>query len=236
MQCISLYWQSGTFTLSHIISLNPPARSLSITGHWNMSLPSGASPWNSISLSRVEGQNITIVPKLFLLILLLLITVISPFLYILRIPDLLYLHNPQYCWAIFFFFFRYTVCQCYSPSIRPYTSSSSISLFFDPSLCIFLLSLLRRVQSILKERVPRHLFLWLYFSWRVWFRDVFLYFWCIPFLLFLSFRLLDGTWGVERFVILRKEGRKDRNTFSISSVFNAFHAATFIARKCLPWL
>ena len=34
--------------LSHIISLNPPTRSLSITGHWNVSLPSGVSPWNSI--------------------------------------------------------------------------------------------------------------------------------------------------------------------------------------------
>ena len=52
-------WHSGTFTLSHIISLNPPTWSLSITGHWNVSLPSGASPWNSISLGRVEGQNIT---------------------------------------------------------------------------------------------------------------------------------------------------------------------------------
>ena len=27
--------------------------------HWNVSLPSGASPWNSIFLGRVEGQNIT---------------------------------------------------------------------------------------------------------------------------------------------------------------------------------
>ena len=35
-------------TLSHIISLNPPTRSLSITGHWNVSLPSGVSPRNSI--------------------------------------------------------------------------------------------------------------------------------------------------------------------------------------------
>ena len=26
----------------------PPTRSLSISGHWNVSLPSGASPWNSI--------------------------------------------------------------------------------------------------------------------------------------------------------------------------------------------
>ena len=44
----SLYWHNGTFTLSHIISLNPPTRSLSITGHWNVLLPSGVSPWNSI--------------------------------------------------------------------------------------------------------------------------------------------------------------------------------------------
>ena len=27
--------------------------------HWNVSLPSGASPWNSIFWGRVEGQNIT---------------------------------------------------------------------------------------------------------------------------------------------------------------------------------
>ena len=59
-RCISLYWHSGTFTLSHIISLNPPTWSLSITGLWNVSLPSGASPWNSIFWGRVEGQNITI--------------------------------------------------------------------------------------------------------------------------------------------------------------------------------
>ena len=39
---------NGTFTLSHLISLNPPTRSLPITGHWNVSLPSGVSPWNSI--------------------------------------------------------------------------------------------------------------------------------------------------------------------------------------------
>ena len=45
--------------MSHIISLNLPTRSLSITGHWNVSLPSGASPWNSIFWGQVEGQNIT---------------------------------------------------------------------------------------------------------------------------------------------------------------------------------
>ena len=39
---------NGTFTLSHLISLYPLTRSLPITGHWNVSLPSGVSPWNSI--------------------------------------------------------------------------------------------------------------------------------------------------------------------------------------------
>ena len=48
---LSVHHCSGTmglFTLSHIISLNLPTRSLSITGHWNVSLPSSVSPWNSI--------------------------------------------------------------------------------------------------------------------------------------------------------------------------------------------
>ena len=38
--------------------LNPPTRFLSITGHWNVSLPSGASLWNGM-FGRVEGQNTT---------------------------------------------------------------------------------------------------------------------------------------------------------------------------------
>ena len=37
---------------------NPPTRFLSITGHWNVSLPSGASLWNGM-FGRVEGQYIT---------------------------------------------------------------------------------------------------------------------------------------------------------------------------------
>ena len=37
---------------------NPPTRSLLITGHWNVSLPSGASLWNGM-FGRVEGQNTT---------------------------------------------------------------------------------------------------------------------------------------------------------------------------------
>ena len=50
-----------------IISLNPPTRSFSITGHWNVSLPSGKLPWNGM-FGRVEGQNTTIllVSKAFL--------------------------------------------------------------------------------------------------------------------------------------------------------------------------
>ena len=38
---------------------NPPTRFLSITGHWNVSPPSGASLWNGM-FSRVEGQNTTL--------------------------------------------------------------------------------------------------------------------------------------------------------------------------------
>ena len=37
---------------------SPPTRSLSITCHWNVSLPSGASLCNGM-LTRVEGQNTT---------------------------------------------------------------------------------------------------------------------------------------------------------------------------------
>ena len=38
---------------------NPPTRFLSITGHWNVSLPSGTSLWNNM-FGRVEGQYTTI--------------------------------------------------------------------------------------------------------------------------------------------------------------------------------
>ena len=38
---------------------NPPTRFLSITGHWNVSLPSGELLWNDI-FGWVEGQYITI--------------------------------------------------------------------------------------------------------------------------------------------------------------------------------
>ena len=48
---------SWAFTLSH--QLNLPTRFLSITGHWNGSLPSGASLWNDM-FGRVEGQYTTI--------------------------------------------------------------------------------------------------------------------------------------------------------------------------------
>ena len=38
---------------------NPPTRFLSITGHWNVSLPSGASLWKGM-FGRVEGQYTTL--------------------------------------------------------------------------------------------------------------------------------------------------------------------------------
>ena len=50
------------FTLSHFISQIPPTRFLSITDHWDVSLPSGASLWNDI-FGRVEGQNTTYPPS-----------------------------------------------------------------------------------------------------------------------------------------------------------------------------
>ena len=43
------------FYLVPFHQLNPPTRFLSITGHWNVSLPSGASLWNGM-FGRVEGQ------------------------------------------------------------------------------------------------------------------------------------------------------------------------------------
>ena len=48
----------GFFYLVPFHQPNPPTRSLSITGHWNVSLPSGASLWNGM-FGRVEGQNTT---------------------------------------------------------------------------------------------------------------------------------------------------------------------------------
>ena len=54
-QSMSVSW---TFTFSHFCQPNPPSRFLSITGHWNVSLPSGASLWNGM-FGRAEGQYIT---------------------------------------------------------------------------------------------------------------------------------------------------------------------------------
>ena len=47
---------SGDFYLVPFHQPNPPTRSLSNTGYWNVSLPSGASLWNGM-FGRVEGQN-----------------------------------------------------------------------------------------------------------------------------------------------------------------------------------
>ena len=55
-QSMSVSWD---FYLVPFRQPNPPTRFLSITGHWNLSLPSGASLWNSM-FCRVEGQYTTV--------------------------------------------------------------------------------------------------------------------------------------------------------------------------------
>ena len=53
-QSMSVSWD---FTLSHFVSQFLPTWSLSITGYWDVSLPSGASLWNSILAgSKVKIQ------------------------------------------------------------------------------------------------------------------------------------------------------------------------------------
>ena len=52
-QSMSVSWD---FYLIPFHQPNPPTRSLSITGHWNVSLPSGASLLNGM-FGRIEGQN-----------------------------------------------------------------------------------------------------------------------------------------------------------------------------------
>ena len=55
-QSMSVSW---AFYLVPFHQPNPPTQSLSITGHWNVSLPSGASLWNGM-FARAEGQNTTV--------------------------------------------------------------------------------------------------------------------------------------------------------------------------------
>ena len=54
-QSMSVSW---AFYLVPFHQPNPRTRSLSITGHCNVSLPSGVSPWKG-KFGRVEGQNTT---------------------------------------------------------------------------------------------------------------------------------------------------------------------------------
>ena len=58
----SVYEWIIVFYLVSFRQLNPPTRFLSITGHWNVSLPSGASLWNRMFV-RVEGQYTTVTPS-----------------------------------------------------------------------------------------------------------------------------------------------------------------------------
>ena len=54
-QSMSVPWE---FYLVPFHQPNPPTQSLSITGHWNVSLPSSASLWNGM-FAQAEGQNTT---------------------------------------------------------------------------------------------------------------------------------------------------------------------------------
>ena len=54
----SVYECIMSFYLVPFRQLNPPTRFLSITGHWNVSLPSGASLWSGM-FAWAEGQYIT---------------------------------------------------------------------------------------------------------------------------------------------------------------------------------
>ena len=56
-RCISLWVYHGLY-LVPFHQPNPPTRSLSITGHWNVSLPSGESLCSGM-FARAEGQNTT---------------------------------------------------------------------------------------------------------------------------------------------------------------------------------
>ena len=57
-------WVYHGFYLVPFHQPNPPTQSLSITGHWDVSLPSGASLWNGM-FGRVEGQNTTWLAKTY---------------------------------------------------------------------------------------------------------------------------------------------------------------------------
>ena len=54
---------------------------------------------------------------------------------------------------------------------------TSLSIFLFGSSQFLHFSSLRRVQSILRVRLPMYLFIWLDFCCRVWFQEVFLFFW-----------------------------------------------------------
>ena len=61
---VSVYECIMGFYLVPFRQPNPPTRFLSITGHWNVSLPSGASVWNGM-FGRVKGQYTTVVMDQF---------------------------------------------------------------------------------------------------------------------------------------------------------------------------
>ena len=96
-------------------------------------------------------------------------------------------HNPQ-CWQVFLllFFLEHIVSLCHFSSVTP-GALSLISISFGLFVCVLPLSILRMVQNILQGELPRCLFLWWDFYSRVWFWEVFLFFWETLNLLFLWF-------------------------------------------------
>ena len=65
-------------------------------------------------------------------------------------------------------------------------------MFYGSFVWILSMSIQRRVSSIIQGGLPSCLFLWWYFYWRVWFREVFSFVWGALFLLFLSSPLSVG--------------------------------------------
>ena len=107
-------------------------------------------------------------------------------LWILQVPKLLYFCNLQCLRVLFFLLFL--TCGVYLwHSTGETLFASSNSLFCGSHLWILPLSNLRRVQNIFQKGLPGCLSPWWDFCCRIWFQEVFLFFWDITFLLFLLF-------------------------------------------------
>ena len=121
-----------------------------------------------------------------------LVTVISVSLLFLCHLCVLILKHPRYlqCWRVHSLFFL-------TPTVRHLSvvRSYALSLAFlssDPVVWVLPSSILRMVPSILQGGQPRCLSLWWDFNYRIWFREVFLFFWDTLFIFFFHVHLYDG--------------------------------------------